>query len=36
MLTHAHEVSQTNWGTPNVVLHRVLLPLKHSDIEWFY
>lgn len=28
-------MSQPNWVTPNVVLHRGLLPFRHSGVAWF-
>jgi len=33
ILSHVHEVSQPNWGTPNVALHRALKPSKNSGTK---
>ena len=30
---HAHEVSHANWGTPNVVLHEVLIPFSSIQAQ---
>lgn len=35
LFIHAHEVSRSNRGTPNAVLHKVLIPFRHSDATWF-
>lgn len=31
LLIDTHEVSHSNWGTLNAILHMVLKPLKCSD-----